>query len=127
MISLALSWPVTQLRDKWASEIRKEGSGGRIEVLSWLSKMTLDVIGLAGMILSLHRKSRIVHLPSLRPLGFGYTFNALSDKKSALNDAFSAVFESATDVTLILVLRTMFKVLRFIVRLFSVSRNHYHT
>ena len=35
-----------QLRDIWADEISK--ANGQVEVLSWLSKMTLDVIGLAG-------------------------------------------------------------------------------
>jgi hypothetical protein len=38
-----------ELRDVWAREIEKrEDENGRINVLSWLSRMTLDVIGLAG-------------------------------------------------------------------------------
>ena len=41
-----------QLRDAWASEIsniKQESSAPvQIDVLSWLSRMTLDVIGLAG-------------------------------------------------------------------------------
>jgi hypothetical protein len=40
---------ITQLRDIWAAESSKQGGTGRIDVLSWLSKATLDVIGLAGV------------------------------------------------------------------------------
>ena len=41
-----------ELRNAWESEIRKQDDGSQpptINVLSWLSRMTLDVIGLAGM------------------------------------------------------------------------------
>jgi hypothetical protein len=37
-----------KLRDIWADESAMQGGTGRIDVLPWLSKMTLDVIGLAG-------------------------------------------------------------------------------
>ncbi|TFK67144.1 cytochrome P450 [Pluteus cervinus] len=37
-----------QLRDAWAVEIAKQGGSGKIEALGWLSKATLDIIGLAG-------------------------------------------------------------------------------
>lgn len=37
-----------QLRDVWAAESSKQGGTGRIDVLSWLSRATLDIIGLAG-------------------------------------------------------------------------------
>ena len=37
-----------QLRDKWTAEIAKTGQTTRIDVLSWLSKATLDIIWLAG-------------------------------------------------------------------------------
>jgi hypothetical protein len=47
---------VTQMRDIWLQKIRlgefeaKSGAPqtGQIEVVKWLSRMTLDVIGLAG-------------------------------------------------------------------------------
>ena len=39
----------TQLRDVWNAEISKSGDTARINVIKDLSKMTLDVIGLAGM------------------------------------------------------------------------------
>lgn len=38
----------SQLRDLWSHEIAKPDFKGRIDVLRWLSKMTLDVIGQAG-------------------------------------------------------------------------------
>jgi hypothetical protein len=41
---------IYQLRDIWIEEISK--GRGQIDVLSWLSKMTLDVIGLAGLFIS---------------------------------------------------------------------------
>ncbi|KZV62140.1 cytochrome P450 [Peniophora sp. CONT] len=65
-----------QLRDIWASKLQEkqlevnpdDPSAGKIEVLSWLNKMTLDVIGLAG---------------------FNHNFNALSPNEDAheLNQA----------------------------------------
>ena len=62
------------LRDAWLSELVRSPST-RIEVLDWLSKMTLDVIGLAG---------------------FNYNFDALapSAKPNELNEAFSRLFRS---------------------------------
>lgn len=44
---------MSQLRDIWDAESTKQGGTGRIDVLSWLSKMTLDVIGLAGNVVPL--------------------------------------------------------------------------
>ena len=37
-----------QLKEVWASEIARNNAPTRVDVLSGLSKMTLDVIGLAG-------------------------------------------------------------------------------
>jgi hypothetical protein len=37
-----------ELRDVWALESMKPEKNGRIDVLSWLGRTTLDVIGLAG-------------------------------------------------------------------------------
>ncbi|OBZ66432.1 hypothetical protein A0H81_13683 [Grifola frondosa] len=66
-----------QLRDVWRSEINKQGKPARIEVRDWLSKMTLDVIGLAG---------------------FNYTFDALDTTKTPndLTVAFQEMLGSAT-------------------------------
>ncbi|KAF7364386.1 hypothetical protein MSAN_01099300 [Mycena sanguinolenta] len=58
-----------QLRDIWAAQTAQENGAARIEVMSWLRRMTLDVIGQAG---------------------FNYRFNALDadGKPNELNDAF---------------------------------------
>ena len=37
-----------QLCDIWSSEIVKHDGEARIECLSWMSRVTLDIIGLAG-------------------------------------------------------------------------------
>ncbi|KAJ7444444.1 cytochrome P450 [Mycena latifolia] len=64
-----------QLRDIWAAQVAQEKGAGRIEVLSWLRRMTLDVIGQAG---------------------FNYQFDALNTKgkPNELNQAFTDLFHS---------------------------------
>ncbi|KAJ6623702.1 cytochrome P450 [Mycena sp. CBHHK59/15] len=64
-----------QLRDIWVRQIAAGGNTARIEVLSWMSKMTLDVIGQAG---------------------FNYQFDALEPKgkPSELNTVFHQIFHS---------------------------------
>ncbi|KAF8838981.1 cytochrome P450 [Paxillus ammoniavirescens] len=37
-----------RLRDFWLSEIANPGDGARLEIMSWISRTTIDVIGLAG-------------------------------------------------------------------------------
>ncbi|KAJ6605398.1 cytochrome P450 [Mycena vulgaris] len=65
-----------QLRDIWASQVGKENGTARIEVLSWLRRMTLDVIGQAG---------------------FNYEFDALETKgtPNELNQVFTELFHSS--------------------------------
>ncbi|KAJ7290061.1 cytochrome P450 [Mycena rebaudengoi] len=63
-----------QLRDIWAREVSTGGNSAQIEVLSWLRRMTLDVIGQAG---------------------FNYQFNAMDmGKPNELNEAFTTLFHS---------------------------------
>ncbi|KAJ6543111.1 cytochrome P450 [Mycena capillaripes] len=64
-----------QLRDIWAHQIAQEDGTARIEVMSWLRRMTLDVIGQAG---------------------FNYQFNALEQnaRPNELNTAFTKLFHS---------------------------------
>ncbi|KAF9265786.1 cytochrome P450 [Marasmius fiardii PR-910] len=72
-----------ELRDAWKSEIESGSESNtnepvRIEVSSWLSRMTLDVIGLAG---------------------FNYEFNSINPvdgKPNELNSAFSTIFFQTT-------------------------------
>ncbi|KAJ7260121.1 cytochrome P450 [Mycena rebaudengoi] len=65
-----------ELRNIWSREIRPGTSSARIEVLSWLSKMTLDVIGQAG---------------------FNYHFNSLngSGEPDELSEVLKRIFHSA--------------------------------
>ncbi|RDB19459.1 hypothetical protein Hypma_013686 [Hypsizygus marmoreus] len=84
-----------QLRDIWAADSSKQGGTGRIDVLSWLSRMTLDVIGQAG---------------------FNYDFHALSSdpKQNELNAAFATMFKAGTRMSIIPMLRAWFPFLRFL-------------
>jgi len=70
-----------QLRDVWAAEISKSSQPPRINVLTDLTRVTLDIIGLAG---------------------FGYQFNALQpveSQTSELNDAFQIIFRSEAQMS----------------------------
>ncbi|KAF8894814.1 cytochrome P450 [Infundibulicybe gibba] len=83
-----------QLREKWANESSKQGGTARVDVLSWLSRTTLDIIGLAG---------------------FNYKFHALDgDKPNELNEAFATSFRSGTSLSLIPVIRAWIPALRFL-------------
>ncbi|KAJ7289521.1 cytochrome P450 [Mycena rebaudengoi] len=64
-----------QLRDIWAGEVCAGGSSAQIEVLSWLRRMTLDVIG---------------------QVRFNYQFNAMgtAGEPDELTDAFTELFHS---------------------------------
>ncbi|KAF7341386.1 Cytochrome P450 [Mycena venus] len=64
-----------QLRDIWSRQVAQQNGAAQIEVLSWLRRMTLDVIGQAG---------------------FDYRFDALEPKgkPNELNEVFSELFHS---------------------------------
>ncbi|KAG6909595.1 hypothetical protein DXG01_016634 [Tephrocybe rancida] len=87
-----------QLRDIWTANIAEEGGQGRIEVLSWLSKTTLDIIGLAG---------------------FNYKFDALNDnlEQNELNSAFATIFHAGTSMSIVPMIKALFPLLRFLVGL----------
>ncbi|KAF7353805.1 hypothetical protein MVEN_01066000 [Mycena venus] len=62
-----------ELRDIWASQVAKSGTA-RVDALTWLSKATLDIIGLAG---------------------FNYSFNSLaSEEQTELGAAFATTFQA---------------------------------
>ncbi|TEB31341.1 cytochrome P450 [Coprinellus micaceus] len=87
-----------ELRDAWMSQIQSKedkGAAETINVLAWLSRTTLDVIGLAG---------------------FSYKFNALAhgEDASELMKAFSKIFESGASFSIIPFLRGMFPALRWL-------------
>ncbi|KAG6820052.1 hypothetical protein H0H93_006067 [Arthromyces matolae] len=84
-----------ELRDVWLAEIERQGSEAHVDGLSWLSRATLDIIGLAG---------------------FKYKFDALTEspEKNELNAAFATMFQGGTKVTMIPMLRTYIPALRFL-------------
>ncbi|KAJ7240130.1 cytochrome P450 [Mycena haematopus] len=85
-----------QLRDIWAAQASKSDNGvGRVEVLSWLSKATLDIIGLAG---------------------FNYKIDALGAEAGAapneLAEAFEALFTAETEFSFLRFLQLRIPILR---------------
>lgn len=82
----------TQLRDRWqALADARPGEKVRIDALSWLSRATLDIIGLAGTFPN--TPLTIVSIFT----GFNYAFDALNPtgKLNELNEAFSTVFRTS--------------------------------
>ncbi|KAJ7661146.1 cytochrome P450 [Mycena rosella] len=86
-----------QLRDIWAAQAAKNGGVARVEALSWLSKATLDIIGLAG---------------------FNHRINALGtenhDTPDELAQAFNAVFSAETGQSILSRLKFFFPAFRAI-------------
>ncbi|KAJ7035260.1 cytochrome P450 [Mycena alexandri] len=86
-----------QLRDIWVAEAAKSGGVARVEVISWLSKATLDIIGLAG---------------------FNYKINALGadvhDAPDELVEAFEKLFTTETRFSFMRILQLRFPMLRCI-------------
>ncbi|KAF8177631.1 cytochrome P450 [Pholiota molesta] len=79
-----------QLRDRWTEEISKQTKDyegpAKIDALSWLSRTTLDIIGLAG---------------------FNYNFDSLTDspEKNELSEAFAVMFRTSSTTRLVPMLR----------------------
>ncbi|KAF8556684.1 cytochrome P450 [Imleria badia] len=88
-----------RLCDLWSSEIAKDPTatitGTRIDVVPWLTRVTLDIIGLAG---------------------FNYDFDALesSGQPTELGEAFSTMFSASQKITILDILRTLIPVLQLI-------------
>ncbi|OSD00673.1 cytochrome P450 [Trametes coccinea BRFM310] len=84
-----------ELRDVWAAELEEKGEPTRINVVRGLSKMTLDVIGLAG---------------------FNYEFNALNPvgKPNELAKAFEEIFTFPDKIPILLILQNFFPVFNII-------------
>ncbi|KAF9453669.1 cytochrome P450 [Macrolepiota fuliginosa MF-IS2] len=86
----------TKLRDIWTSQVQQNQGETRIEVLSWLSRAALDVIG---------------------ETGFGYKFDALAEepnRTSELHEAFKVMFRVGTNPSLIRLLRGLVSVMRYL-------------
>ncbi|KAF8816768.1 cytochrome P450 [Phlegmacium glaucopus] len=84
-----------ELRDIWSTEIVKHDGVAPIECLSWMSRTTLDIIGLAG---------------------FNYKFNALTSdpEKNDLIKSFSTIFKAGAKPSIIPMLKAMYPPLRFL-------------
>ncbi|KAI0634029.1 cytochrome P450 [Trametes polyzona] len=81
-----------ELRDVWDAELSANGEPARINVIRGLSKMTLDVIGLAG---------------------FNYEFNSLnpSGKPNELSVAFEEIFKVPEKIPVMMILRNFFPII----------------
>jgi len=86
-----------QLKEIWLNAIKSEKEGNAvINVLPWLGRATLDIIGVAG---------------------FDYHFNSLEDDdKDELSKAFKRGFESSQNVGVLSLLQSFVPVLRLIIR-----------
>ncbi|THH10021.1 hypothetical protein EW146_g8504 [Bondarzewia mesenterica] len=84
----------TKLRDLWTTELTTSNGKATIDVMGWLNKMTLDVIGLAG---------------------FSYSFDALNPdgNPNELNDAVRMMF-AKPDRSALTILQSIFPPLRMI-------------
>lgn len=84
-----------KLRDVWSTMTVASEHATRIDIMPWLSKMTLDVIGLAG---------------------FNYEFDALNatDKPNELNQAFTVMFSAGQQLSILPILKAWIPLLRWI-------------
>ncbi|QRV84538.1 cytochrome P450 family protein [Ceratobasidium sp. AG-Ba] len=83
-----------KLRDIWLDDIKSASEGSTvINVLPWLSRATLDIIGVAG---------------------FDYHFNSLEDEKDELSTAFMKVFEAGQQFSMLTIIRSFIPFLRFL-------------
>ena len=89
-----------QLKDRLLEQIDASPQPGQaqVEMLSWLSRVTLDIIGLTG---------------------FGYSFDALKfgEESNELGYAFAQIFNSSKSVSIFSILQARIPFLQLIVRL----------
>ncbi|KAH9005440.1 cytochrome P450 [Lactarius hatsudake] len=84
-----------ELRDVWADLIsksnRKDGKLG-LDTFTWLNKVTLDIIGLAGdpFLSSLHLKDVLITY-SVPQTGFDYAFNSLYSPDEKQNELYESI------------------------------------
>ncbi|KAI8972453.1 cytochrome P450 [Trametes punicea] len=84
-----------ELRDVWAAELSRQGEAARINAVRGLTKMTLDVIGLAG---------------------FNYEFDSLNPKgkPNELAKAFEEIFTFPEKIPVLMIMRNFFPVLNIL-------------
>ncbi|KAG0696611.1 cytochrome P450 [Suillus ampliporus] len=84
-----------KLRDIWSTMTVASEDAAGVDVMPWLSRMTLDVIGLAG---------------------FNYEFDALNanEEPNELNQAFSVIFSATRKMSVLPMLKAWIPLLRWI-------------
>jgi hypothetical protein len=99
--------------------------GETIEVLSWLTRATLDIIGLAGKLTWTYRVLQLT-----LPKGFGYDFRSLEDKdKNELAKAYAELFNSNAELSTLIVVKgllcNMLGIVSYIEIISYPAFNHY--
>lgn len=111
-----------QLRDLWVSEISRDPTatitGTRIDIVPWMSRVTLDIIGLTGMIALRNKSTSLIYIKT----GFNYNFNALdtSGQPNELSEALSTMFSASQRITILDILQRLIPVLHLIVSAFPI-------
>ena len=97
--------------DIWANKCAQAGGSVHLDVLEWMSKAALDIIGVAGALQVLPTEWCVCN-----PAGFGYEFGALSEfgEPNELADAFEKVFRTNSGGTMRMILHNYFPFLRYI-------------
>ena len=116
-----------QLRDIWSKEIVEHDGVARIDCLPWMSRTTLDIIGLAGKIILSYLSSSCCFYILKYP-AFNYKFNALSGdpENNELMRAFSTIFKAGQKLSPVPVLRALYRPLRFLVRIGIITSSFYY-
>jgi len=99
-----------------SSPEERDNKGVRIDILPWLARTTLDIIGLAGVFNRFPSLS-FQSLSHFQMPGFNYRFDALNTTNTVneLNQAFVTMFKAGRELTLLPVLQTIIPPLRIIV------------
>ena len=106
------------MRDIWRVEITKHDGVGAIDGLAWMSRTTLDIIGLAGK-LSLPTCDRIAVIKDTF-VGFNYKIDSLyndAETENELMKSFSTILKTGANLDVISMLKAMYPALRFLVRI----------
>lgn len=92
----------------------------RMDVLHWIGRCTLDVIGRAGpsslSAARSHCSSRPDRLLRAISAGFDYNFNALKQDHDELSDSFQEMFAYGSDINLLLILQSYIPFFKIFVR-----------
>ena len=107
---------------------RKDGKLG-FDAYTWLNKVTLDIIGLAGDRPIVQIPSEIISPAILCLTGFNYNFNSLfspDEKQDELYESIRTMLTVKSD-EFMLILQLFFPLFRFIVRVYSFRQRTAYT